>query len=266
MIQFDMSGKVALVTGGTSGIGKATAQAFINAGAQVVIVGRDLAKGRMAVDELTKDLQAATFIQADMGNKADLKRLFDQLYDEYDRLDFAINNAAGGGGIGKELQQFEEADFDWAINVNLKGIWWCMKYEIEQMLKQPTGGAIINVASVNGLGGVMGGSIYAASKAGVIALTKSAALELAKTQVRANVLVPGFVDTPSLQQSMDLQSNYDPDALAGVRRQYESFVPQGRITTSNEAANAILWMCSLKASSLVGHSLILDGGMTAWFR
>ncbi len=266
MIQFDMSEKVALITGGTSGIGKATAQEFVKAGAQVVVVGRDTAKGQATVVELNATRQAATFIQADMGNKNDLKRLFDQFYAQYDRLDFAINNAAGAGGIGKDLQQFEEADFDWAINVNLKGIWWCMKYEIDQMLKQPAGGTIINVSSVNGLGGVMGGSIYAASKAGVIALTKSAALELAKTQVRVNVLVPGFVDTPSLQQSMALQSNYDPHALEGVRNQYESFIPQGRITTADEAANAILWMCSLKASSLVGHSLILDGGMTAWFR
>lgn len=231
MVQFDMAGKVALITGGTSGIGKATAEAFMKAGAEVVVVGRDPVKGQSTVVELNRDRRGATFIRADMGDKKDLKRLFDQFYDQYDNLDFAVNNAAGSGGIGKDLQQFEEADFDWAINVNLKGIWWCMKYEIEQMVKQPGVGSIINVSSVNGLGGVMGGSIYAASKAGVITLTKSAALELAKTQVRVNVLVPGFVDTPSLQQSMAFQSNYDADALDGIRKQYESFVPQGRITT-----------------------------------
>lgn len=267
MVSFDFNGKIALVTGGTSGIGKATAAAFVRAGARVVVTGRDEAKGRQTAQELNADREAFEFVRTDVANPASIRRLFDHLRQRYGRLDCAIHNAAGETGVGKFLHQFDETEFEQTAAVNYRGIWWCMKLAIEQMLaQQPPGGAIVNVSSINGLGGVAGGSLYAASKAAVLALTKSAALEVGRQGIKVNAFVPGPFHTPLLEKAFALQSDGSPAAVTAVRQRYEAGIPQGRLGAAEEAAEAILWLCSERTPYLSGHSLVMDGGLSAGFR
>lgn len=267
MALFDFQGKTALVTGGTSGLGKATATALVRAGARVIVTGRDEAKGRQVVAEWNLDREVAEFIRADLAQPADLRRLFTQIRERYGRIDCVVNNAAGDAGVGKPLHGFDEAELERTLAVNFRGVWWCMKLAIEQMLAQePAGGALVNVASVNALGGVAGGSLYAASKAAVIALTKSAALEVGRHGIKVNVFVPGPFETPLLERALVLQSDGSPEAVAALRQRYEAGIPQGRIGFPEEAAEAILWLCSTQTPYLSGHSLVMDGGLSAAFR
>ncbi|WP_018477868.1 SDR family NAD(P)-dependent oxidoreductase [Pontibacter roseus] len=264
MIQFDFSGKLALVTGGSSGLGFATAKALAEHGATVLIASRSQTKSQAAIEKIDGEVH---FIQADMSEMADVHHLFDEINTRYGRLDIAINNAAGESGIGKPLSRFEEAEFDNTINTNLKSVWLCMKREIELMQQHPeAGGHIVNVSSVNGLGGVEYGSIYAATKAGVIALAKSAALELVGTNIMVDVLVPGAFDTPLLQKAMETQTGGDPDKLLLIRQQYEQLIPKGRIGYPEEFASTIMWICSGKSPYMSGHTFIIDGGMSSRMR
>lgn len=268
MVHFDYTDKVALVTGGTSGIGKATALAFAQAGAQVVIAARNQEKGQNVADELTEAAPAGVvqFIAADMASAGAIRHLFDEVIARHGHLDIVINNAADEGGIGKPLHQFDEAEFDRTVAVNYKAVWLCMKCAVEQMVKQPAGGAIVNVSSVNGLGGVAGGSLYAATKAAVLALTKSAALEYGRSTIKVNALVPGFFDTPLLQKAIVTQTDGSPDGIASLRHQISEAIPLGQIASPEQAANAILWLCSPQTPYLIGHSMIMDGGLSALYR
>ena len=194
-----------------------------------------------------------------------IKPLFEQIESDFGRLDFAINCAAGESGIGKTLTGFSEEEFDTTMNVNLKSLWLCMKHEI--LLMQKTGsGYIVNVSSVNGLGGVEGGSLYAASKAAVIALSKSAALEPAQTNIAVHAVAPGAFDTPLLRKAMEAQTGGNPEKLPQIRQQYEQAIPAGRIGDPKEFAETIMWLCTGRAPYMAGHSLIIDGGMSSRFR
>ena len=257
-----MKGKVVLITGGSSGIGKATAEKFATAGAKVVIAARNQERGKQAAQEM-----GATFIQADMRQLNDIEALIAKVVEQFGRLDIAVNNAGTPKGGGKPLFEFDEAEFDEVIDVNLKGVWGCMKYEIAQMLKQePAGGAIVNVSSVNGLGGGRNGSLYSASKSGVIALTKSAAQEVATQGVRVNVLAAGGFETPMLENAVRNAVGDNPDAIAKAKEGFASVVPMRRIGNPQEAADTIFWLCSDQASYVTGHTMIVDGGMTAYAR
>ncbi|MDX1689071.1 MAG: SDR family oxidoreductase, partial [Candidatus Promineifilaceae bacterium] len=162
---------------------------------------------------------------------------------------------------------FGEEEFDHVMATNLKGVWLCMKHEIQQMLQQEApGGAIVNTSSINGLGGAPGGALYSASKAGVLALTKSAAQEYATQSVRVNVLVPGAFRTPMLEGAMRQAAGGDADALEQVEARYRQLAPMNRIGNPEEAAAAVVWLCSDGASYVTGHSLIVDGGATAYAR
>jgi NAD(P)-dependent dehydrogenase (short-subunit alcohol dehydrogenase family) len=264
MVNFDFTDKIVLVTGGSSGLGFATAKAFAESGATVVIASRNPQKAQQALSAIRGEVE---YIQTDLEQMADVRYLFEQIETRFNRLDIAINCAAGDGGIGKPLTDFTEAEFDSTFNINLKSMWLCMKYEIELMQKDPEAEThIVNVSSVNGLGGVEYGSLYAASKAGVIALSKSAALELAKTNISVDVIVPGAFDTPLLLKAMETQTGGDPGKLAAVRQQYEQMIPKGRIGYPDEFADTVLWMCSTKSPYLVGHTFIIDGGMSSRVR
>jgi NAD(P)-dependent dehydrogenase (short-subunit alcohol dehydrogenase family) len=175
-----------------------------------------------------------------------------------------LNNAATVDGVVALTAEFSEDQFDRAIRANLKSVWLCMAHEIRQMLSQtPSGGAIVNVSSINGLGGAAGGSLYSAAKAGVLALTKSAAQEYAMRGIRVNAMVAGAFRTPMLERVFEVVGGGVADWKEAVEGQYTSLIPQRRIGSPDEAAAAALWLCSDEASYVTGHSLIVDGGMTA---
>jgi len=261
------AGKVALVTGGSSGIGKAAAIAFARSGANVVIAARGEQRGTQTVDEITAAGAKAIFVPTDVSRSADVKRLVARTVEAFGRLDYAFNNAANPDGSIGLLADLTDEDFDKSVSINLKSVWLGMKYEIRQMLAQePRGGAIVNTSSANGLGGCPQASFYAAAKAGVIALSKSAAWEYAQQGVRINALVPGAFRTPMLEGSIDRAAAGEPEARQAVEAKWNSMIASGRIGDPAEAAAAVLWLCSDASSYVVGHSLIVDGGITALWR
>ncbi|WP_128546831.1 SDR family NAD(P)-dependent oxidoreductase [Larkinella soli] len=269
MVQFDFTAKVALITGGTSGIGEATARAFAQAGATVMITARNADRGRQVAAALNGAGMAGKvdFVAADLAIARDVDALFGTLTDRHGRLDVLVNNAAGEAGVGKPLHEFGEEELEEALAVNCKAVWRLMKRAITQMLGQkPAGGSIVNVSTINALGGVAGGSLYAAGKAAALALTKSAAQEYGRFGIKINALVPGAFDTPLLQKAFQGQTDGSAEALEAIRSQYLQMIPAGRIGAPDEAAEGILWLCSEGTPYLSGHSLIMDGGMSSRFR
>ena len=262
-----LRGKAVLVTGGSLGIGASAARAFAREGARVVLAARGVERGEAFARELRHEGGDVRFIRADMAQPADVERLVAETVTVLGRLDAAFNNAATTDGVFQLIADFDPEDFDRAIAANLRGVWLCMKYEIQQMLAQsPPGGAIVNTSSVNGLGGAPGGGLYSAAKAGVIALTKSAAQEYATQGIRVNALVAGGFLTPMLQGVFEHYGQGSPGGAEAVRAQYEGLVPMRRIGDPEEAAAAAVWLCSDASSYVTGHSLIVDGGMTAGTR
>lgn len=259
--------RVVIVTGGNSGIGRATALAFAAEGAHVVIAARNVERGEEVVNEIRAHGGEALFVQTDVSHADQVEALIARTVEMYGRLDCAFNNAGTEEGVFELTADFGEQEFDRAMANNLKSVWLCMKYEIEQMLSQePAGGAIVNTSSVNGLGGVPTGSLYAAAKAGVLALTKSAALEYAQQSIRVNALVAGGFRTPMLERIFDHASGGDADQLEAVESAYQQAIAMGRVGTPEEAAEVALWLCSDAASYVTGHSMIVDGGLSAAMR
>lgn len=261
-----LGGKVALITGGNSGIGRAAALAFAREGAKVVLAARGVERGEETAHEINVAGGEALFVRADVSRTEEVEALVARAAGAYGRLDCAFNNAATEGVL-KATADFDEDEFDDIVGVNLKGVWLCMKHQIRQMLgQQPPGGAIVNTSSVNGLGGVAHGALYAATKAGVLALTKSAAQEYGPRGIRVNALVAGGFRTPMLERVFERSSGGDPEVAAAVEGQISEMVPLKRIGRPEEAAEAAVWLCSEAASYVTGHSMIVDGGLTAWAR
>ena len=252
MKEFD--GKVALVTGGGSGIGRATALAFAREGAQVVIGNRNVHRGEETVSIIRHAGGTASFQRTDVLIAAEVEALVNHAIAEYGRLDVAFNNAGTEGDTKPTLVDQTEANFDAVMGINVKGVWLSMKYEIPRMLEQG-GGAIVNCASVAGIIGFPGIGIYVASKHAVIGLTKTAALEYSALGIRINAVNPAVIDTEMVDRLTD-GMNMKKDDLT-------TFHPIGRIGRVEEVAEAVLWLCSGKASFVTGHSLIVDGGFTA---
>ena len=249
----ELPGKVALVTGGTSGIGRETAVLFAKAGAKVVVAGRREPEG----EETNELIQAAggdsLFVKTDVSKASEVERLIKKAVEKFGRLDIAFNNAGIEGTWVPIVRQSEE-DWDRIIAINLKGVWLCLKYEIQQMLKQGAGGAIVNMGSVTGLIGSVGAAAYSASKHGVIGLTKSAALETAKSGIRINAVCPGFTETPMADRIFRVPQ---------IHKHVLNCHPIGRLGKPGEIAEAVVWMCSDRASFMTGQSLVLDGGYLA---
>ena len=262
-----MKGKVVLITGGSSGIGRAAALLFAREGATVVIAARGEERGRGVVREVEAAGGTAMFLAGDVSQASYVTALVERAVAAYGRLDYALNNAAAIEEPAVPTADFTEEQFDRSMTLNLKSVWLCMRQEIGQMLaQQPAGGAIVNTSSVNGLGGVARAALYAAAKAGVIALTKSAALEYASLGIRVNALVAGGFQTPMLEEAMNRLSGGDPEMKEALGKRYRQFIPAGRIGNPEEAAEAALWLCSERASYVTGHSMIVDGGLTAPMR
>ncbi len=246
-----LEGRVALVTGGGSGIGRATALAFAREGAKVAIADVNVAGSEETVHLIRERGGEALFVRTDVTEAVEVEALINDVGKTYGRLDCAFNNA---GTVGKpsSTAQCTEEDWDWVISVNLKGVFLCLKYEIAYMLRQGHG-AIVNAASVAGLVGVKNNVAYVASKHGVVGLTKASALECAQAGIRVNAVCPGFIRTPIL--------NLD-GAPEGESR-YVSIEPMGRLGRPEEVAEAVVWLCSDAASFVTGHTMSVDGGMAA---
>ena len=260
-----LEGQVALITGGSAGIGRAAVELFAQEGAQVVFAARGAQRGQDVADSLNADGHSIVFIQADVSRPEDVRRLVSTTIEAFGRIDCALNNAAAVNSIQK-LANFTEADFDVEVTANLKSVWLCMKYEIEQMEKQQRGGAIVNVSSINGLGGARGGSLYSMSKAGILAFTKSSAQEYASSGIRVNALVAGAFDTEMLRTAVKLNIGDDQAKIDQALKGFTDRIPLGRIGAPSEAAQVALWLCSSASSYVTGHSLIVDGGLTSWAR
>ena len=261
MVKYNFSGKTVLITGGSSGIGLATAEKFLESGAEVIILSRNPERNLITRSE------KVFFIPMDLNDPRSVEQAFDILEEKHTVVDIAVNSAAADSGVGKPLHLFSEEEFDSTVNVNLKGLWLCMKKQIQWMLATPERKtSIINLSSVNGLGGIENGSIYAATKAAVLGLTKSAALELADSNISVNAVVPGAFDTPLLEKAMLAQSGGDKSKLTSVRDKYEAVIPKQRLGDPSEVASLILWLASGEAEYLIGHSIIIDGGMSSRFR
>ncbi len=249
----ELHGKVGIVTGGTSGIGRDTAVLFAEAGAKVVVAGRREAEGKETIDLVRAAGGDGVFVKTDVSRAADVQALVQKTVEKFGRLDIAFNNAGIEGSWIPIVEQSEE-DWDRTIDINLKGTWLCLKHEIQQMLKQGGGGAIVNMASVAGLIGSAGAATYCASKHGVMGLTKSAALENARSGIRVNAVCPAVIETPMGERLFG-----DPE----FRKYALGLHPIGRFGMPMEVAEAVVWMCSDRASFMTGQSLVLDGGFLA---
>ena len=248
-----MEGKVVIITGAASGIGRATAQIFAREGARVIIADVNEKGGEETLGMINKLGHQGMFVKTDMTVETDVKVLIDRAINAHGRLDAAFNNA-GIEGFQASSAEMPTNEFDKIINVNLKGVYLCMKYEIQAMLKTG-GGAIVNTASVAGLVGFPGLGAYVASKHGVIGLTKTAALEYAKAGIRVNCVCPGVIDTPMVQRL----GGSDPALLAAIT----ASEPVGRLGKPSEIGEAAVWLCSDRASFVTGHSMAVDGGFVA---
>lgn len=247
---YNLEGKVALVTGAGSGIGRACAQMFASKGAKVVVSDIVVAGGEETVEMIIKAGGEAIFVRTDVTSSIDVQEMVGKAIQTYGRLDCAHNNA-GLPSFVRDVADITEEQWDRVINVNLKGIFLCMKYEIPQMLKQGKG-AIVNTASVFAVVGAAQRAEYTASKHGVAGLTKSAALDYATRGIRINAVCPGTVRTPLVETIIARRPEAEGEIL--------NMLPIGRLADAKEIANAVVWLASDEASFVTGHIMSVDGG------
>jgi NAD(P)-dependent dehydrogenase (short-subunit alcohol dehydrogenase family) len=219
----------------------------------VVVAGRRELEGQETIKLVRAAGGDGLFVKTDVSKAAEVDALIQKTVEKFGRLDVAFNNA-GVEGVWLPIVNQSEEDFDRTININLKGVWLCLKYEIRQMLKQGSGGAIVNMASIAGLIGSAGAAIYSASKHGVLGLTKTAALETARSGIRINAVCPGAIETSMAERLFGAPE---------VQKWVLGLHPIGRFGTPAEVAEAVVWMCSDRASFMTGQSLVLDGGFLA---
>ncbi|WP_213876498.1 SDR family oxidoreductase [Pseudomonas sp. dw_358] len=247
------SGQVALVTGAANGIGRATALAFAAEGLKVVVVDLDAAGGEHTVELIREAGGQAQFLACNVARDSEVRGMTERAASLWGRIDYAFNNAGIEIEQGR-LAEGSEDEFDAIMGVNVKGVWLCMKYQLPLMLAQG-GGAIVNTASVAGLGAAPRMSIYSASKHAVIGLTKSAAIEYAKKSIRVNAVCPAVIDTDMFRRACEADPRKG-EFVMGVH-------PVGRIGRVEEIAAAVLYLCSDHAAFTTGQALAVDGGMTA---
>jgi len=244
--------KVVLITGGSSGIGRETAVAFAQEGAKVVVAARRVKEGNEVVEMVKAVGGEAVFIQTDVSKTADVVAMVEHCITTYCRLDFAFNNAGIEGSAHVNTIDYDEQVWNQVIDINLKGVWLCMKYQLPHMLANG-GGSIVNMSSVAGLKGGTLGIPYYASKHGVIGATKAAAKEYAAQGIRVNAVCPAIIKTAMAGRAF----GEDEESY----KESGSWHPMGRVGTPAEVASAVLWLCSDGAGFVTGHSLAIDGGM-----
>jgi NAD(P)-dependent dehydrogenase (short-subunit alcohol dehydrogenase family) len=254
----DFHGKVALITGGGNGIGRATALGFASRGAKVVVVDRDQAAGEATVGILRQQGAEAQFVAADVTSSADVQNYVKLALDTYGSIDCFHNNAGIEGGVAP-THQYDEDMFDRVMAVNVKGVFLGLRHVLPVMLAQGRG-AVVNTASVAGLVASPGMPAYVASKHAVIGLTKTAAGEVARSGVRVNAVCPGPIDTRMIHS---LESMLSPDDPGGIGTRYQANIPIGRYGTAEEVANLVLFLSSDLASNITGAHYVVDGGRSA---
>jgi NAD(P)-dependent dehydrogenase (short-subunit alcohol dehydrogenase family) len=248
-----MKGKVALVTGAGSGIGRACALAFASEGAKVVVADVVVDQGEQTVQLIKKNGGECFFAETDVSKAVQVEAMINKTMTSYGRLDYGVNNAGIEGAQGATAECTEE-NWDRVLSINLKGVWLCMKYQIPQMLKQG-GGSIVNIASIAGIVGFTNIPAYCASKGGILQLTRTAALEYAKSKIRINAVCPGVIKTAMVDRFTGGSAEIEAHFTAGE--------PIGRLGQPEEIASAVLWLCSDGASFVTGHPLVVDGGWVA---
>jgi NAD(P)-dependent dehydrogenase (short-subunit alcohol dehydrogenase family) len=251
-VDYDLHGKVVLVTGAASGIGRATAELFGRMGARVVASDADAGRGEETVSALVNAGGEGRFVAADVTDGEAVGRLVAAAVDAYGRLDCAANCAGIGGGHGL-THQYPEEEWDRIVSTDLRGTWLSMRAEIEAMVSQGGGGAIVNTSSTLGLRGSPMASAYSASKHGVLGLTRTAAIEYASAGIRVNAVCPGAIDTPMMDETFE--------RFPGFREGLLGFVPMGRMGRPDEVAAAIAWLSSDAASFITGEVLAVEGGL-----
>lgn len=244
--------KIALVTGGAQGMGLDTANAFANHGAKVIIADYNEKQAQLAAQEINQQGGSAIAITCDVSKEADVQRTMTQIIDQFGQLDMVFNNA-GIQSPATNIADLSTEEYDRIMNINLKGVWLCMKYELLHM-RQQGNGAIVNCSSLGGLVGGIGRAAYHAAKHGVLGLTKSAALEYATQNIRINAVCPGTIDTPMVEKMFET-GDLSRDDLARLQ-------PIGRLGKGSEIADAVLWLCSPASSFIIGQSISVDGGYT----
>ena len=253
----DFTGKVALITGGGGGIGRAAALGFVERGARVVVVDRDATLGQGTVDILRQRGADARFVPADVAKSADVQAYVKATLDAYGRIDCFFNNA-GIEGMVAPVYDYDEEMFDRVIAINLRGVFLGLKYVLPVMLAQGAG-AVVNTASIAGLVGGPGMSAYVASKHAVLGITKSASADVARAGVRVNAVCPGPVETRMMRSLEALRNPADPEAVLDANR---ATIPSGRYATPEEVANLVIYLCSDLAGSITGSHMVIDGGRT----
>lgn len=249
-------GKVAIITGATSGIGMVAAQQLAAEGARVVLAARRADRGKALVEEINAAGGEALFVQTDVARREDIARMVAETVETYGRLDYAFNNAGIVGSGYTDTADIAEADWDRIMSVNVTGVWPCMKHEIPEMLKTG-GGAIVNNASIYGLrGSHIGAADYIASKHAVMGLTKTAAVDYAKRGIRINAVCPGFTHS-------EMVDSFQDSNPTDFERSILPRVPMGRVAETEEVTSAVLWMLSDEASFMTGQAIVPDGGWTA---
>ncbi|MGE0860592.1 MAG: SDR family oxidoreductase [Gammaproteobacteria bacterium] len=244
--------KVAVITGGASGIGRATALAMATEGARIALMDLGLEVGEEVVAAIAERGGEARYYRANVALKDEVEAAFDAILRDFGRIDCAFNNA-GVAGDNRVLAETSDEEYARVVGVNLTGVFLCMRREVQEMLKTG-GGAIVNTASVAGLNGWKFAAVYSATKHAVIGLTRSAALEYARSNIRVNAVCPGVIETPMAQSAQDDQA---------IREIMIRKHATGRLGQAEEVAAAVLWLCSPGASFVHGHALAVDGGYTA---
>lgn len=255
---YNFNGKVTLITGGTDGIGLAAAKSFVSAGAKVLVAGRSVERGNVALRELIALGGDAHFLPTDIADPEQVEHMVATCVERFGRLDFAVNNAAAEFPL-VPTAEIPIASVDLSIAVDLRGTWLCMKHEIEAMLESG-GGAIVNVSSVNGFASSAKAAMYSATKHGMNGLTTAAAREYISKGIRINSVCPGAIETPRRQRRL---TGLSPDQISAHYAVLAEQIPAGRVGRADEVAAGILWLCSDASSYVVGHHLVIDGGLSA---
>lgn len=250
--------QVALITGGTSGIGLAVAERLLHEGGKVVIVGRNKERGNSALEKLKQISPHVLFLSVDVSKGIEVEQMVKETVNTFGSIDFAFNNAGNAEGTPALTHEFSEENFDHMMGSTIKGVWLCMKYELQAMIENG-GGSIVNTSSLDALICSAYTTAYAAGKSGILALTRGVAQEYGNKGIRVNAITPGAIRTPMMERKFE---NLTEEQSEMLEERYNSLNALGRMGTSSEAADVVTWLFSKESSFVTGQNIIVDGGVS----